>query len=169
MNRSLLVLGITLVAALPARADLSHRIQNSVQLNVDAASSRAVRLGNSYSVSGSGVATSVTSGGTTTSNAIGGLGTLTNGVNAFTLPDATQATSGSSFSYSQSVFQGDVVPTSAVTTGSTPNFSDVTTTAAGVSTNLAGSLTSGGVMTLTAGSAGTSVLGQTVVELTTGR
>ena len=115
------------------------------------------------------MATSVTSGGTTTSNAIGGLGTLTNGVNAFTLPDATQATSGSSFSYSQSVFQGDAVPTSAVTTGSTPNFSDVTTTAAGVSTDLAGTLTSGGVMTLTPGSAGTSVLGQTVVELTTGR
>ena len=30
MNRSLLVLGITLAAALPARADLTHKIQSSI-------------------------------------------------------------------------------------------------------------------------------------------
>ena len=34
MKRSLLVLGITLAAALPARADLTHKIQSSVQLDV---------------------------------------------------------------------------------------------------------------------------------------
>ena len=57
MNRSLLVLGITLSAALPARADLTHKIQSSVQLEVGGASTRAIRVGNSYSISGSGVST----------------------------------------------------------------------------------------------------------------
>ena len=60
MNRSLLVLGITLAAALPARADLTHKIQSSVQLEVGGASTRAIRVGNSYSISGTGVDTSVT-------------------------------------------------------------------------------------------------------------
>ena len=73
MNRSLLVLGITLAAALPARADLTHKIQSSVQLDVGGASTRAIRVGNSYSISGTGVDTSVTSGGSTTSDALGGL------------------------------------------------------------------------------------------------
>ena len=57
MNRSLLVLGITFAAALPAQADLTHKIQSSVQLEVGGASSRAIRVGNSYSISGSGVST----------------------------------------------------------------------------------------------------------------
>ena len=47
MTRAFLVLGITLAAVLPARADLTHKIQSSVQLEVGGASTRAVRLGNS--------------------------------------------------------------------------------------------------------------------------
>ena len=90
MNRSLLVLGITLAAALPAHADLTHRISSSVQLDVGGASTRAIRVGNSYSISGTGIDTSVTAGGNTTADAIGGLGAATNGVNAITIPDATQ-------------------------------------------------------------------------------
>ena len=57
MTRTLLVLGITLAAALPAKADLTHKIQSSVQLEVGGASTRAIRVGNSYSISGSGVST----------------------------------------------------------------------------------------------------------------
>ena len=45
MTRALLVLGITLAAALPARADLTHKIQSSVQLEVGGASTRAIRVG----------------------------------------------------------------------------------------------------------------------------
>ena len=52
MTRTLLVLGITLTAVLPAQADLTHRLSSSVQLDVGGASSRAVRLGNTYSISG---------------------------------------------------------------------------------------------------------------------
>ena len=52
MNRTLLVLGITLAAALPARADITHKIQSSIQLQVDGAASQASRIGSTLSVSG---------------------------------------------------------------------------------------------------------------------
>jgi len=120
MRRSLLVLGITLAAALPARADLTHRISSSIQLDVKGASTRAVRVGNNYSISGSGVATSVTAGSSTTADAIGGLGAVTAGVNAVTIPDAKQASGGSSFSFANSYTQGDTVPTAAPTVGAVP-------------------------------------------------
>ena len=167
MNRSLLVLGITLAAALPARADLTHRISSSVQLDVGAASSRAIRVGNSYSISGNGIDTSVTSGGTTTSDALGGLGAATNGVNAITIPDATQKTAGNSFSFATSYTQGDTVPTSAPTVGAVPAFGDVTSTAAGTNTGLSGSVTTAGTITISPGGANTSAIGQVISELTT--
>ena len=167
MNRSLLVLGITLAAALPARADLTHRISSSVQLDVGAASSRAIRVGNSFSISGNGIDTSVTSGGSTTSDALGGLGAATNGVNALTIPDATQKTAGNSFSFATSYTQGDTVPTSAPTVGAVPAFGDVTSTAAGTNTGLSGSVTTAGTITISPGGANTSAIGQVISELTT--
>ena len=167
MNRSLLVLGITLAAALPARADLTHRISSSVQLDVGGASTRAIRVGNSYSISGSGVDTSVTAGGNTTADAIGGLGAATNGVNAITIPDATQATGGNAFSFANSYTQGDAVPTSAPTVGEVPAFGDVTSTAAGTNTGLAGTITTAGAVTISPGAGNTSAIGQVISELTT--
>jgi hypothetical protein len=167
MTRTLLVLGITLAAALPARADLTHRISSSVQLDVGAASSRAIRVGNSYSISGNGIDTSVTAGGSTTSDALGGLGAATNGVNAITIPDATQKTAGNSFSFATSYTQGDTVPTSAPTVGAVPAFGDVTSTAAGTNTGLSGSVTTAGTITISPGGANTSAIGQVISELTT--
>ena len=164
MKRTFLVLGITLLAA-PAQADLTHRLSSSVQLDVGGASSRAVRLGNSYSISGSGVDTSVTAGGTTTSDAIGGLGAATNGVNAITIPDATQKTAGNSFSFANSYTQGDTVPTSAPTVGEVPAFGDVTSTAAGTNTGLAGTITTAGAITISPGGGNTSAIGQVISEL----
>ena len=166
MKRTLLVLGITLLAA-PAQADLTHRLSSSIQLDVGGASTRAVRVGNSYSISGSGVDTSVTSGGTTTSDAIGGLGAATNGVNAITVPDATQKTAGNSFSFANSYTQGDTVPTSAPTVGEVPAFGDVTSTAAGTNTGLAGTITTAGAITISPGAGNTSAIGQVISELTT--
>jgi hypothetical protein len=165
MNRSLLVLGITLAAALPAHADLTHRISSSVQLDVGGASSRAIRVGNTYSISGSGVDTSVTAGGNTTADAIGGLGAATNGVNAITIPDATQATGGNAFSFANSYTQGDAVPTSAPTVGEVPAFGDVTSTAAGTNTGLAGTITTAGAITISPGAGNTSAIGQVISEL----
>ena len=167
MNRSLLVLGITLAAALPAHADLTHRISSSVQLDVGGASSRAIRVGNSFSISGSGVDTSVTAGGNTTADALGGLGAATNGVNAITIPDATQKTAGNAFSFANSYTQGDAVPTSAPTVGEVPAFGDVTSTAAGTNTGLAGTITTAGAITISPGAGNTSAIGQVISELTT--
>jgi hypothetical protein len=164
MKRTLLVLGITLLAA-PAQADLTHRLSSSVQLDVGGASTRAVRVGNSYSISGSGVDTSVTAGGSTTSDAIGGLGAATNGVNAITIPDATQATGGNAFSFANSYTQGDTVPTSAPTVGEVPAFGDVTSTAAGTNTGLAGTITTNGAITISPGAGNTSAIGQVISEL----
>ena len=167
MNRTLLVLGVTLASAMPAKADLTHRISSSVQLDVGAASSRAIRVGNSYSISGNGIDTSVTAGGSTTSDALGGLGAATNGVNAITIPDATQKTAGNSFSFATSYTQGDTVPTSAPTVGAVPAFGDVTSTAAGTNTGLSGSVTTAGTITISPGGANTSAIGQVISELTT--
>ena len=164
MKRTLLVLGITLLAA-PAQADLTHRLSSSIQLDVGGASSRAVRVGNSYSISGSGVDTSVTAGGTTTSDAIGGLGAVTDGVNAVTIPDATQATGGNAFSFANSYTQGDAVPSSAPTVGEVPAFGDVTSTAAGTNTGLAGTITTNGSITISPGAGNTSAIGQVISEL----
>ena len=162
MNRSLLVLGITLAAALPARADLTHKISSSIQLDVKGASTRAVRVGNSYNISGSGVST--TDG--TTAGAIGGLGSHTNGVGAITTVTASQATSGSAFSFANSYTVGDTIPTSAPTVGDVPAFGDITSEAAGTAGSLAGTISTSGAITLTPGSGGTSAIGQVITELT---
>jgi hypothetical protein len=92
MIRALLVLGITLAAASPARADLTHKIM-------------------SYT-------------------------------------------------------QGDAVPTSAVTTGTVPNFGSIVSTASGTAGDLAGTIASDGTMTITAGGANTLAIGQLTSELT---
>jgi hypothetical protein len=165
MIRSFLVLGVTLAAALPAQADLQHRLSSSVQIDVGAASTRAVRLSNSYSISGSGIDTSVTAGGSTTSDALGGLGAATNGVNAITVPDVTQKTAGSAFTYSVGYSAGDTVPTSAPTVGEVPAFGDVTSTAGGTVDNAAATINTSGAVTLTPGGANTSVTGQVISEI----
>ncbi len=163
MNRSLLSLSILLAAGLPAKADLTHKIQSSVQLEVGGASTRAIRVGNSYSISGSGVST--TDGSTT--GVVGGLGAHTAGVGALTTVTASQATSGNSFSFANSYTIGDTIPTSAPTVGAVPAFGDVTSTAGGTAGDLAGTVTSAGAVTVTAGGANTSAIGQVVSELTT--
>ena len=161
MTRALFVLGITLVAALPARADLTHRISSSVQLDVGGASSRAVRLGNSYSISGSGVDT--TDG--TTAGVVGGLGAHTNGVNALTTVTASQSTDGNAFSFANSYTVGDTVPTSAPTVGEVAAFGDITSEAAGTNTGLAGTITTNGAITISPGAGNTSAIGQVISEL----
>jgi len=161
MTRAFLVLGITLAAALPARADLTHRISSSIQLDVGGASTRAVRVGNSYSISGTGVDT--TDG--TTAGVVGGLGAHTNGVNALTTVTASQSTDGNAFSFANSYTVGDTVPTSAPTVGEVAAFGDITSEAAGTNTGLAGTITSNGAITISPGAGNTSAIGQVISEL----
>ena len=134
---------------------------SSVQLTVDAARSTAGRIGSSYSISGSGV-------NTTDGNTAGTIstGTITSGVLAPGAISATQATNGNAFSYSQSYTQADAVPTAAPTVGAVPNFSSVTSHTAGTAGTLAGTVGTTGALTVTAGGAGTSAVGQFVSEVT---
>jgi len=134
---------------------------SSVQLTVDAARTQATRIGSSFSISGSNVDT--TDG--TTAHTVSA-GTITSGVYSPGTISATQDTAGSAFSFSQSYTQADTVPTGAPTVGEVPNFSSVTSYAAGTAGTLAGTVTSAGNLTITAGGAGTSGIGQFVSEIT---
>ena len=96
-----------------AMADMTSTITSSVQIDVQAAASAVEKVANSYSVSGSGVET--TDG--TTAGVIGGLGDVTDGINAFTTITASQLTDGENFTFQQSYLEGDSSPSSAVTTG----------------------------------------------------
>ena len=160
--RRFLPLVMILMAAPAANAGgLVHKMSSSVQLTVDTARSTATRLGSQYSVSGSNVTTSdgTNAGAVTTGSISSGIydpGTIT----------ATQATSGEAFSYSASFLQGDAIPTSAATTGAIPNFGSVTSYTAGTAGDLAGTIATDGGITLTAGGAGTSAVGQFVSEIT---
>ena len=145
----------------PAFADITHKLSSSVQLQVNAAATQVERIGSSYSVSGNGVDT--TDG--TTVNTVSA-GTITSGVMAPGTIAAPQDVPGASFSYSQTYIQGDAVSQSAPSVGAVSNFSDQVSTAAGTAGDLAGTITTAGVMTLTAGGAGTVATGQFVNELT---
>ena len=161
MIRSFLVLGITLTAALPARADLVHKIQSSISLQVGGSVTTAERLGSSFTISGSGVDSTDGS----TANTISA-GTITSGVYSPGTIAVTQDTPGEAFSFSQSYTQADAVPTSAVSVGAVPNFSTITSTASGTAGDLAGTIASDGTMTITAGGANTLAIGQLTTSLT---
>ena len=145
----------------PAYADLQHSITTSTQLNVNAAATQAERIGSTFSISGSNIdTTDGTTAGTVS------VGTITSGVYAPGTIAATQDTAGAAFSFSQAYTQADAVPTSAPSVGSVGNFGSVTSTAAGTKDTLAGTITSAGVVTITAGGAGTSAIASVVTDVT---
>ena len=152
----------------PAYADVTHKLSSSVQLTVDAAATNVQRVGTTYSVSGNNVATTYTPSGGSSTASIGSL-TVSSGVGAIPSLSATQATAGESFSFTQSFYQGDALSTSAPTAGAVPNYSNVTSTAAGTKDTLAATIDTSGTMALTAGGAGTSAVGQFVSEITIGQ
>ena len=158
MKKLLLLL---LVAVMPASyADITSSITSSVKLEVAAPGTTADRIGNSYSVSGTGVNT--TDG--TTAGSLGGLGAATNGVNAYTPITASQLTDGESFNYTVSHTTGDTISTS-LTTGEVSPFGDLTSTSGGTASTLAGTVDNH-VVTVTAGGSGTTATGQYVTSLT---
>ena len=152
----------------PAFADLTHKLSSSIQLSVSAGATQVERIGTSYSVSGSGVDTTYTPSGSGASAVSDGIGSLTvsSGVGAIPTLEATQKTAGSAFSFSQSFTQGDAISQSAPSTGAVSNFSNQTSTGSGTAGDLAGTITTSGAVTVTAGGAGTVATGQFVNELT---
>ena len=158
--KKLFFLAVLFAATPSALADLSHSISSSVKLTVGGASTSSSRLGSSYSVSGVGVDTTHGSGDNAVSNGVGSL-VISDGVG--TPPDltVTQDTPGNNFSFTQSFSQADAIPSSAVTTGNSANFSDnVSSIAGGTVANLAGTVTNSQKLTITAGGANTEALGQ---------
>ena len=149
MKKALIAFGMLLMTASAANAGgLVTKHASSVQLTVDAARSTAVRIGGSYSASGSNI-TAGTMGGVST-----GAGTY------------TVTTSGQDWSLTESYNAADSVPASAATVGAIPNFGNLTSYAAGSAGSLAGTITSGHSIGLTAGGAGSSATGQFVTEIT---
>lgn len=158
---------LLMAAPMSARADLIHRLTTSTQLSVDGAATQASRIGSTYSVSGNNI-TAGTMGGLTKSsgdNAATAAATQTQGSYSVT-------TAGSAFSLTESFTMGDAVApigtgvdVSAGIVADMPAFGNVTTQSGGVAGSLAGTITSAGVMTLTAGGAGTTATGQFVSEI----
>jgi hypothetical protein len=153
---------IALLAFPPAaHADISHKIQSSIQLTVDGAASQASRIGSTLSSSGN----NVTLGTAPT------LGSLTPGSAVGYTPGAwSVTTAGDAFSYSETFIEGDATPSATTVSsgvvGSLPMLGSTTTTSGGVAGTLAGTIASDSAITLTAGGAGTTAIGQIVTELT---
>ena len=160
---------LILFVAPSARADLVHRLSTSTQLTVNGAATSAERIGSTYTVSGSNIKV-----GTGNSDVFGGL-TAGTATAAATMKAGTYEvnTAGSAFSFPEGFTQGDAIPAMGagvdVTSGvvaDMPAFGSTTTQSGGVAGTLAGTIVSSGVMTITAGGAGTTATGQFVSELT---
>ena len=164
---------LLVLAATPTYADITQKFTTSAQITVDMPYSVTNKLGTTYSLSGNNITPSVTSGGSTTSGAIGGLnvGSLTAGVPALIQTDKAITTAGSAFSLTEAVTIGDATP-SAVTPSSgiaaLPHLSGQTTVGSG------GTLGSGAMTSLSSGvttcsgafGSGSSCIASTTVQIT---
>ena len=155
-----------------ALADITQKFTTSAQITVDMPYSVTNKLGTTYSISGNNITPSVTSGGSSTAQQIGGLnlGSLTAGVPALIQTDKSVTTAGSAFSLTESINMGDATP-SAVTPSSgiaaLPHLSGQTTIGSG------GTLGSGAMTSLSSGvhtcsgafGSGSSCVGSTTVTI----
>jgi len=158
------IIPFLLLFAAPVKADITHKLTSSVQLQVNAAATNVERIGSSYSVSGNNVTTQYTPDGGSATNSVGAM-TITSGVGSIPTLSAVQATAGESFSFTQSFTQGDAIVSSAPTVGAVSPLSSQTSTSAGTAGSLAGTIDSSSTITLTGGGAGTVATGQFVSEI----
>jgi hypothetical protein len=161
MKKILPIVMLLMTTSAAQAGGLVSKHASSVQLTVDSARTQATRIGSSFSISGSNIDTTDGS----TAGAVSA-GTITSGVYSPGTITATQDTAGSAFSFSQSYNQADAIPTGAPTVGEVPNYGSVLSYTAGSAGTLAGTITSAGVIGVTAGGAGTSATGQFVSEIT---
>jgi len=158
---------LLLLLASPVSADMTHNITTSTQLSVNGAYTDANRIGSTYAVSGSNikVATDAHFGKLTAGTATTA---ATLDVGAYDVN-----TAGAAFSFSESWTQGDAtnpigsgVDVTSGVVADMPAYGEVLTMSGGVAGSLAGTITSAGVVTLTAGGANTSAVGSVVTSLT---
>ena len=163
-----IMLMMTGSAFAPVKADLVHKLTTSTMLSVDGAATVSTRLGSTYSSSGTNVKVA-------DSADFGGLTAPASATAAATMKqtDYELTTAGSAYSFSESFTYGDAVApigtgvdVTAGVVADMPAFGSVTTQSGGVAGTLAGTITSAGVMTVTAGGAGTDATSQFVSELT---
>ena len=155
------------LAAPSAYADMTHNITTSTQLTVNGAYTDASRIGSTYTVSGSNIKVADDAHfGKLTAGTATAAATLD--VGAYDVN-----TAGAAFSFSESWNQGDAVNSIGsgvdVTSGvvaDMPAYGEVLTMSGGVAGSLAGTITSAGVVTLTAGGANTSAIGSVVTSVT---
>ncbi len=158
---------LLLLLASPVKADMTHNITTSTQLTVNGAYTDASRIGSTYTVSGSNIKVADDAHfGKLTAGTATAAATLD--VGAYDVN-----TAGAAFSFSESWNQGDAVNAIGsgvdVTSGvvaDMPAYGEVLTMSGGVAGSLAGTITSAGVVTLTAGGANTSAIGSVVTSLT---
>ncbi len=158
---------LLLLLASPVKADMTHNITTSTQLTVNGAYTDSNRIGSTYAVSGSNikVATDAHFGKLTAGTATTA---ATLDVGAYDVN-----TAGSAFSFSESWTQGDAtnpigsgVDVTSGVVADMPAYGEVLTMSGGVAGDLAGTINSAGVITLTAGGANTSAVGSVVTSLT---
>ena len=149
MKRLAFVFSLFLTTPVSA-AEITSKITDSVQLSVQGAAVQSTRIGASYGVSGTNI----------TSSAFGG----TSGAGTYDIN-----TSGQAFSFSESFTASDALVTnqswSAGAIASPNLYGDSVTQLAGDKGTLAGTLSTTGVPTVTAGGAGTTATAQRSVEL----
>ena len=150
-----------------ANADLTHRLSTSTQLTVEGDFTSGTRIGSTYAVSGSNIKVAtdqhfgkLTAGTATTA--------ATLDVGAYDIN-----TAGSAFSFSETWTQGDATAAIGagvdVTSGvvaDMPAYGETLTMSGGVAGSLAATVVSSGVITITAGGAGTSAIGSMESALT---
>jgi hypothetical protein len=146
-----LVFIFSLFFAIPtSAAEITSKITDSVQLNVQGAAVQSTRIGASYSASGTNIQSSSFGG-------VSGAGTYD--IN----------TAGQAFTFSETFNASDTpVTTQTVTNGvvASPNlYGDSVTQVGGDKGTLAGTLSPTSVPTVTAGGAGTTATGQRSIEL----
>ena len=162
--KKFLILGMVAGLGSPAFADVTHRMQSSVQLQTNAAATQVSRIGSTYTASGSGVTMDV-GGGNSADNNVGGIGSLTDGVGQGSIATATQTSAGGAYSFSQSFIEGDVISTTAPTVGAVSAYSTQISNGVGSGTGT-GTVTSAHAVTAVGGGSGTLTTGQFVTELT---
>lgn len=149
MKRLAFIFSLFFVTPVSA-SEITSKIVDSVQLNVQGAAVQSNRVGGSYSVSGTNI-------NVTTLGGVGGAGSY------------AIDTNGAAFTFSETSITADtVVTTQSASSGtiSSPNlYSDSTTQLGGDKGTLAGTLSPTGVPTVTAGGSGTTATGQRAVEL----
>lgn len=164
--KKLILLAALLMPA--AHADLMHKMTSSTQLTVDGAYTIAERGASTYSVSGSNIKVA------SADDHFGKLVAPASATAAATLDAGTYDinTAGSAYSFQESFISGDAlyavgsgVDVSAGVIPDLPVLAKTTTYSGGVAGTLAGTVTSAGILTVTAGGAGTTAVGQFITEL----